>query len=195
MRFDDWFLTPDERGNPSTEIDRRRGGHVGWTENNHVAFLIDGATYFTQLAKAFEPLERLRQLREVRGSVDQKGDVVVLGPSDVPATTSVDLGGRIAPFIGRQKPIVEAHWVSPYPNQRRPSRGPRNHDDEAATSTRFRTAWVPRREPSRRPPRLSAGSRATTLRVGRRSARTTTRRRCDFSPHRRSPTCRALRVR
>ena len=63
MRFDDWFLTPEERGNPSTEIDRRRGGHVGWTENNHVAFLIDGATYFTQLAKAFEPLERGDEVR------------------------------------------------------------------------------------------------------------------------------------
>src|ERR1035437_9911407 len=82
------------------------------------------------LVAAFERPERLRQLREVRCSVDQKGDVVVLGPSDVAATTSVDLGGRIAPFLGSQKPIVEAHWVSPYPNQRRPSSGPRNHDDE-----------------------------------------------------------------
>src|SRR5664280_28578 len=63
MHFDDWFLTPEERGNPSTEIDRRRGGHVGWTENNHVAFLIDGATYFTQLVKAFEPLERGDEVR------------------------------------------------------------------------------------------------------------------------------------
>ena len=49
MRLEDWFLTPDERGNPSTTIDAHRSSCVGWTEGNHVEFLLDGATYFTHL--------------------------------------------------------------------------------------------------------------------------------------------------
>lgn len=56
MRLDDWFLRPEGRGNPSTNVDRRRGANVVWTENNHVVFLIDGATYFAHLAKPFRPL-------------------------------------------------------------------------------------------------------------------------------------------
>jgi phosphatidylserine/phosphatidylglycerophosphate/cardiolipin synthase-like enzyme len=44
-----WFLTPEERGNPATEIDRRRGDGRAWTEGSHVEVLVDGAEYFRRL--------------------------------------------------------------------------------------------------------------------------------------------------
>lgn len=52
MRLDDWFLTPDERGNAATAIDRRRGDGTGWTEGNRVEVLVDGAEYFGRLYEA-----------------------------------------------------------------------------------------------------------------------------------------------
>jgi len=56
MRLDNWFLLPEERGNPATEIDSGRTGGVAWTEGNHVAFLIDGASYFGRLTKIISSL-------------------------------------------------------------------------------------------------------------------------------------------
>ena len=47
--LDDWFLTAGERGNPATEIDRRRGDGTAWTEGNRVEVLVDGAEYFRRL--------------------------------------------------------------------------------------------------------------------------------------------------
>src|SRR3981189_1564626 len=41
----DWFLTPEERGNPDTVIDR----DGSWTEGNLVRPVIHGATYFRRL--------------------------------------------------------------------------------------------------------------------------------------------------
>ena len=52
MRLDDWFLTPAERGNSATAIDRRRGDGTAWTEGNHVTVLVDGAEYFRRLYAA-----------------------------------------------------------------------------------------------------------------------------------------------
>ena len=49
VHFDDWFLTTEERGNPATEIDRRRGDGTAWTEGNRVEVLVDGAEYFARL--------------------------------------------------------------------------------------------------------------------------------------------------
>lgn len=51
-----WFLSPDERGNPMTEIDRRRGGDVGHTNGNDVRVLIHGADYFARLLAVLEGL-------------------------------------------------------------------------------------------------------------------------------------------
>ena len=42
-----WFLSPEERGNPVTEIDRRRGS--SWTAGNTVHVHLDGAAYFARL--------------------------------------------------------------------------------------------------------------------------------------------------
>jgi phosphatidylserine/phosphatidylglycerophosphate/cardiolipin synthase-like enzyme len=48
----EWFLRPDERGNPATEIDRRRGDDRGFTTGNRVDILVHGAQYFEQLHSA-----------------------------------------------------------------------------------------------------------------------------------------------
>jgi phosphatidylserine/phosphatidylglycerophosphate/cardiolipin synthase-like enzyme len=45
-----WFLTPEERGNPGTDIDRiPRDDGRGWVAGNAVQPLIHGATYFRRL--------------------------------------------------------------------------------------------------------------------------------------------------
>ena len=56
-RVDDWFLTPDERGNDATELDRRRGDGLAWTEGNEVEVLVHGAEYFRRLHDVLCELE------------------------------------------------------------------------------------------------------------------------------------------
>ena len=58
MDFEDWFLTAEERGNPVTAIDRRRGDGKAWTEGNRVEVLIDGATYFARLYEVLCSVEQ-----------------------------------------------------------------------------------------------------------------------------------------
>ena len=74
MRLDDWFLTPEERGNPVTEIDSCRSAGVAWTEGNHVTFLIDGVSYFTSLAEVISSLEPHDEVRftDWRGDGDER---------------------------------------------------------------------------------------------------------------------------
>ena len=57
MRFDDWFLTEDERGNPATALDARRQDGRAWTEGNRAEVLIDGSQYFGRLYDALSTLE------------------------------------------------------------------------------------------------------------------------------------------
>ena len=49
MCLEDWFLTRDERGNPSTLIDHRRRDGTAWTTGNRVEVLVDGDEYFRRL--------------------------------------------------------------------------------------------------------------------------------------------------
>lgn len=44
-----WFLTPPERGNPATDIDKLGEGRRSWVEGNLVQPLVHGATYFRRL--------------------------------------------------------------------------------------------------------------------------------------------------
>jgi phosphatidylserine/phosphatidylglycerophosphate/cardiolipin synthase-like enzyme len=45
-----WFLTPEERGNPSTDIDRiPRDDGLGWVAGNLVRPVLHGANYFARL--------------------------------------------------------------------------------------------------------------------------------------------------
>lgn len=52
-----WFLTPDERGNPATDIDQLGEAGRSWVEGNLVRPLIHGATYLRRL---YEELSALR---------------------------------------------------------------------------------------------------------------------------------------
>jgi phosphatidylserine/phosphatidylglycerophosphate/cardiolipin synthase-like enzyme len=74
MRYDDWFLTSKERGNPMTEIDSHRSGVAAWTEGNHVDFLIDGVSYFTRLAEVISSLDPDDEVRfaDWRGDADER---------------------------------------------------------------------------------------------------------------------------
>jgi len=51
-----WFLTPTERGNTATGLDRRHG--ASWSSGNEVRALIHGANYFAALRDATERLAR-----------------------------------------------------------------------------------------------------------------------------------------
>ncbi|MGW1882549.1 phospholipase D family protein [Streptomyces sp. NPDC001970] len=52
MEFNDWLLTPGERGNPATRLDSRRQDRTAWSCGNHVRPLVHGATYFPELLDA-----------------------------------------------------------------------------------------------------------------------------------------------
>jgi phosphatidylserine/phosphatidylglycerophosphate/cardiolipin synthase-like enzyme len=58
MDVDDWFLTPDERGNPNTKIDARRGDGRAWTEGNLVGPAMHGKAYFAELVRCAQDLGR-----------------------------------------------------------------------------------------------------------------------------------------
>jgi phosphatidylserine/phosphatidylglycerophosphate/cardiolipin synthase-like enzyme len=49
MTTADWFLSPGERGNPATDIDRRRGDGLAYTEGNSTRLLVHGAEYYPRL--------------------------------------------------------------------------------------------------------------------------------------------------
>jgi phosphatidylserine/phosphatidylglycerophosphate/cardiolipin synthase-like enzyme len=52
-----WFLTVEERGNPATLIDGRRGDGRAWTAGNDVRVHVDGAAYYPQLHAALSRVE------------------------------------------------------------------------------------------------------------------------------------------
>ncbi|MGH2596415.1 MAG: phospholipase D-like domain-containing protein [Actinomycetota bacterium] len=47
-----WFLSPEDRGNPGSQIDGRRGNGLGYTVGNHVDLLVHGRSYFEHLHRA-----------------------------------------------------------------------------------------------------------------------------------------------
>ena len=69
-----WFLQADERGNPHTDIDRRRVGGQAWTAGNLVTPLVDGAEYFARLLDVFDGLGDgdLLLLTDWRGDGDEQ---------------------------------------------------------------------------------------------------------------------------
>ncbi len=78
-----WFLSAEERGNPSSAIDRRRGDGLGWTDGNVVTPLIHGATYFARLHEELSLLGRGDEVwfLDWRGDAGQRlaGDGTALG--------------------------------------------------------------------------------------------------------------------
>ena len=51
-----WFLTPEERGNPDTRIDKRKDDGRAFTEGNLAVPLIHGARYFARLLEVIGDL-------------------------------------------------------------------------------------------------------------------------------------------
>jgi len=73
VELSDWFLTPDERGNPDTELDRRHADGLAWTSGNEVVPLPHGATYFAELLRTVRAMRDgdLLMFTDWRGDPDQ----------------------------------------------------------------------------------------------------------------------------
>jgi phosphatidylserine/phosphatidylglycerophosphate/cardiolipin synthase-like enzyme len=69
-----WFLGPDERGNPDTDIDRRREDGRAWTRGNAVTPHVDGADYFARLLEVLAGLGAgdLVLFTDWRGDADER---------------------------------------------------------------------------------------------------------------------------
>jgi phosphatidylserine/phosphatidylglycerophosphate/cardiolipin synthase-like enzyme len=76
VRPADWFLLPEERGNPATTLDSRHPDGAAWTTGNKVRPLIHGATYFAEL---YATIRRMRAgdlllFTDWRGDPDERLD-------------------------------------------------------------------------------------------------------------------------
>ena len=73
MQVYDWFLTPSQRGNASTSLDRRHHDGSSWTAGNDVEALIHGATYFPELLRCVRAMRAgdLLLFTDWRGDPDQ----------------------------------------------------------------------------------------------------------------------------
>jgi phosphatidylserine/phosphatidylglycerophosphate/cardiolipin synthase-like enzyme len=73
MRASDWLVTPEERGNPATRLDSRHPGGEAWSRGNLVRPLIHGATYFAELKRAVDRMDRgdLLVFTDWRGDPDE----------------------------------------------------------------------------------------------------------------------------
>src|SRR5450631_2036611 len=70
----DWFLRPDERGNPHSDLDTRHPDGLAWSTGNEVRALVHGAVYFRDLLAAVEAMERGDRLvfTDWRGDADER---------------------------------------------------------------------------------------------------------------------------
>jgi phosphatidylserine/phosphatidylglycerophosphate/cardiolipin synthase-like enzyme len=91
-RVDDWFLDAEERGNPATGIDRRRGDGRAWTAGNRAEALVHGAEYYRRLLAALRTLRAgdLVAMSDWRGDADQR----LHGPGTELGTVLADLARR-----------------------------------------------------------------------------------------------------
>ena len=51
-----WFLTPAERGNPASDLDRRHDDGAAWTVGNDVTPLVHGRVYFAELLRCVQAM-------------------------------------------------------------------------------------------------------------------------------------------
>lgn len=72
----DWFLAPGARGNPDTVLDARHADGRSWTSGNLVRPLVHGSSYFGELLRAVDRLERgdLLFFTDWRGDADEHLD-------------------------------------------------------------------------------------------------------------------------
>ena len=92
MRLDDWFLRPEERGNPATRLDSRHPDGAAWTTGNHVRALPHGAAYFADLLVAIGRMRAgdLLLFTDWRGDPDERLD----GPGTEVARVLSEAAGR-----------------------------------------------------------------------------------------------------
>lgn len=76
LRPGDWFLTAEERGNPSSTLYADRSDGRAWTAGNDVQPLVDGATYFRRLCAELRAVGPGDQVYFVdwRGDPDERLD-------------------------------------------------------------------------------------------------------------------------
>ena len=72
----DWFLQAFERGNETTELDRRHCNGLAWTSGNQVQALVHGAEYFATLVAALREMRAgdVLLFTDWRGDPDQRLD-------------------------------------------------------------------------------------------------------------------------
>jgi phosphatidylserine/phosphatidylglycerophosphate/cardiolipin synthase-like enzyme len=110
VRLEDWFLTAAERGNPASEIDRRRSDGTAWTEGNRVEVLVDGAEYFRRLYDAVSALGPGDAVHFTDWQGD--GDELLAGPGSEVGRVLADTarrGVRVRGLLWRSHPRV-AHF-------------------------------------------------------------------------------------
>jgi phosphatidylserine/phosphatidylglycerophosphate/cardiolipin synthase-like enzyme len=99
-----WFLSPAERGNPASAIDRRGDGELrSWTEGNDVRVLVDGALYFSCLLQDLATAtagDRVL-LTDLEGNADER-----LGGPDR------DVGTVFAKLVARGVDLLALLWRS-----------------------------------------------------------------------------------
>ena len=103
MKYEDWFLTAAERGNPDTSIDRRRGDGRSWTEGNLVEPLIHGKTYFKRLVESVQRLQKDDWIH----FTDWRGD-----PDEQLDDTGIDLKTLFCDALGRGAHLRGLVWRS-----------------------------------------------------------------------------------
>jgi phosphatidylserine/phosphatidylglycerophosphate/cardiolipin synthase-like enzyme len=72
----DWFLSPSERGNPATGIDRRHRDGGSWTVGNEAQALVHGSAYFPELLRCVRAMVAgdLLLFTDWRGDPDERLD-------------------------------------------------------------------------------------------------------------------------
>ncbi|WP_426574588.1 phospholipase D family protein [Aquihabitans sp. McL0605] len=105
MRLDDWFLTPEERANPATEIDRRRAPPAAWSVGNDVTVWLDGAGYFGHLEQVLVDLDEASTVwfTDWDGNADERlsGSGSEVGPL---LTRLAERGVQICGLLWRSHP-------------------------------------------------------------------------------------------
>ncbi|WP_351233356.1 hypothetical protein [Streptomyces sp. NPDC002133] len=92
MEFNEWLLTPGERGNPANRLDNRRQDRTAWSCGNHVRPLVHGATYFPELLDAIRSQRAgdLLLFTDWRGDPDQR----LAGPGTAAGTVLAEAAER-----------------------------------------------------------------------------------------------------
>jgi len=103
---DDWFLTREERGNPSTSIDRGGDPGLAWTTGNAVTPLLHGRSYFSRLAEELRTVGSgdAVWILDWRGDADERLDGTTLGELLVDA---IDRGADVRGLVWRSHPDEE----------------------------------------------------------------------------------------